>query len=302
MKDAFGRAVRSIRISATKRCNLNCFYCHMEGLKEAARDEMTPEELGRIGKIAASIGIKRAKITGGEPLLRGDICEVISSLRRSMGEISLTTNGILLPSLARKLARAGLDRVNVSIDTLEPEKYKKITGMDELPRVIKGIKSAVSEGLLPLKLNMVVMRGLNEGEVDGMIDFGKKTGAVVQLIELEADRKGTNRAFYRRYHFDMEGLETGLAKKAVRIEKRKMQHRMKYFVPNEVEMVRPMHNTEFCAHCSRIRLTSDGKLKPCLFESRKLVDILTPIRDGVTDRRLKELFGLAISSRVPYWK
>ena len=301
MKDRYGRPVDSIRISVTKRCNLSCFYCHGEGQGKSHAGEMTPAEIGRIGRVASSIGIRRAKLTGGEPLLRNDIFGIIRSLKESMREVSLTTNGILLAPFARRLKSAGLDRVNVSLDTADRKIYERITGVDALESVLSGIKAAVRVGIAPVKLNTVLMKGLNDSEIEDMITLSGKLGAVLQIIEMEAKRRDTKASFYRKYHVDLRNIESELAARAERVEMRTMQHRMKYFVPGEVEIVRPMHNTEFCAHCHRIRLTSDGMLKPCLFESRSLVDIVTPLRRGATDSELKLLFKKAIAARKPYW-
>jgi cyclic pyranopterin phosphate synthase len=151
-------------------------------------------------------------------------------------------------------------------------------------------------------MNMVVMKGINENEITEMIKKAGKLGAILQLIELEVERKTISKGFYGKYHTDMQKIETELAGEANRIEKRELHHRIKYFVPNEVEVVRPMHNTEFCANCNRIRLTSDGKLKPCLFDNKNLIDILTPMRAGSADETIKFLFLQAIELRRPYWQ
>ena len=308
MKDRFGRPVKSIRVSVTEDCNLRCFYCHREGEWHKHYDEMTPEEIEKILKIARSLDIRKVKFTGGEPLVRKDIVEIIDRASPIMDrDVSLTTNGTLLSNYAQDLKEAGLNRVNISLDTLDREKYKRITGMDLLKNAIEGIYAAVDAGLNPVKLNMVLLKGINEDEVESLIRFSAESGTVLQIIELEAPVEKENTSFFKKYHVNPKFIEEhleGIAEKIVYNE----LHRRKRFIFNfdgrkaEVEIVRPMHNTEFCMYCTRIRLTSDGKLKPCLLRNDNLVDILTPMRNGASGEELKKLFIEAIMRREPYWK
>lgn len=300
MKDPYGREITSLRVSITQRCNLDCFYCHHEG-EQAPRTEMSLEEIERLVRIAAELGMRRLKITGGEPLLREDICEIIKGCGRWMEEISLTSNGILLKEKAFELSEAGLDRVNISLDTLDRRTYRSISGVDALQDVLDGIQNAVEADLNPVKVNMVLMKGLNETEIEDMIEFSEDAGVILQLIELETSRENINNGFYKKYHYDLEELESLLASRANKIESREMHNRMKYFLPGEVEVVRPMHNTSFCANCNRLRITSDGMLKPCLLSTDGTADVLTPMRAGTSDGSIKELFKQTISSREPYW-
>ena len=301
MKDSYGREMTNLRISITQRCNLRCLYCHREG-EAAPGEEMTPGEIARLVAIGSSMGMRKLKITGGEPLLRDDILDIVRLTARQAGEVSMTTNGALLSDLSSGLKEAGLRRVNVSLDTLDPETYKSISGIDVLDRVIEGIRKAISAGLSPVKLNMVVMKGVNSSEIDGMIRFSKDVGAVLQLIELEAQRENVNDGYYAKYHYDLDDLERSFASRAVKVVPRDLHRRMKYFLPEEVEVVRPMHNSVFCANCHRLRITSDGHLKPCLLSSSGMIDVLTPIRRGASDSQLKELFRSAVESREPYWR
>lgn len=305
IRDPYGRPVTNLRISLTQRCNLNCFYCHREGQTGATRPtEMTADEVATIVHVASKLGIRKIKLTGGEPLLRDDIIEVVHKISQIEGiqEVSMTTNGILLPSMAEKLTEAGLNRVNISLDTLNPTKYEEITGHPFLDRVLDGIRSAVDAGLNPVKLNMLLLRGLNEDEVWDMVDFASKAGVILQIIEL-VSAPSVGNDVYMGYHVDPKPIEEKLRRMAVRVAVRRMHHRRKYFLPNgaEVEVVRPMHNTEFCANCTRIRLTSDGKLKPCLLRNDNLVDILTPLRSGADEEQLKQIFIKAIMLRKPYF-
>jgi len=308
VKDRFGRPVKSIRVSVTEDCNLNCFYCHREGEWHRHRSEMTPEEIERILKIARELDIRKVKFTGGEPLVRGDIVEIVQRSAPLMDrDISLTTNGTLLSKYAYDLKEAGLHRVNVSLDTLDPEKYKKITRKDMLKDVINGIHTAVDAGLNPVKLNMVLLRGINEDEIEDMIRFSAESKTILQIIELEAPVEKEQTEFFRKYHVNPKFIEEHLEKIAEEIRYNEL-HRRKRFIFNfkgkraEVEIVRPMHNTEFCMYCTRIRLTSDGKLKPCLLRNDNLVDILTPLRNGASNDELREIFVEAIMRREPYWK
>ncbi len=307
VKDRFGREVKSIRVSITERCNLRCFYCHREGEWHRHRVEMKPEEIERILKIARELGIRKVKFTGGEPLVREDVVEIV---RRASGlmdkDVSMTTNGTMLKEYAKELRDAGLMRVNVSLDTLNPEKYRRITGFDALYDVLDGIKEAVKY-LSPVKLNFVLLKGINDDEVESMIRFSADYGTILQIIELEAPVEKEHTEFFRKYHLSPKFIERHLENLAEDVLYNELHRRRRYIFNiggkrAEVEIVRPMHNSEFCMNCTRIRLTSDGKLKPCLLRDDNLVDILTPMRDGADDDELLTLFKEAIMRREPYFK
>ncbi|MHC1623653.1 MAG: GTP 3',8-cyclase MoaA [Candidatus Methanospirareceae archaeon] len=305
MKDKFDREVNSLRISVTQRCNLRCFYCHHEG-QNSSKGEMSPEEIEKIVEIGSEVGIDKLKLTGGEPLLRDDICEIIRRASDYTKEMSMTTNGVLLDRYADDLRDAGLRRVNVSLDVLDAEKYEIITGRDYLQQVINGVEAAIANDLTPVKLNMVVMKGVNDHEVEEMIHFAGEKGTILQLIELETDGGCKSAELYEKYHYDFAPIERGLKRDATKIEERELHRRRKYFVENggnitEVEVVRPMHNTTFCGNCTRVRVTSDGKLKPCLLRNDNLVDMIGPIRSGASDKELVEIFKKAILLREPFW-
>ncbi len=303
LTDPYGRPVDSIRISLTQRCNLRCFYCHLEGEIPKKTIEMTPEEIQRIVNLAVSFSIRKVKLTGGEPLMRSDILEIVNMIRDSRGveEVSMTTNGIFLAGLAEGLKKAGLTRINVSLDTLNHERFKRITGSTGLEAVISGIREAVKTGLCPLKVNMVLLKGVNEDEVSKMIGFTKDHGLILQIIELESPDEDE---LYKRYHVDLDDVESYIKNNARTVTVRRMHHRRKYGLRNggEIEIVRPMHNTEFCQYCNRIRVTSDGKLKPCLFRNSNLVDILGPMREGASEETLRNLFLEAVRRRQPYFR
>jgi cyclic pyranopterin phosphate synthase len=268
---------------------LKCIYCHHEG-ELLPGGEIPGDMVVSIAKAAAELGMRSVKFTGGEPLLRKDLDLIIARIPQSL-DISITTNGILLAERAEALARAGLDRVNVSLDSLQPNRYCQITGgrPGDLERVLAGIDASREADLLPIKLNFVVLKR-NESEVPEMIDFCRRRGLILQLIEL-LDIQGQG------ISGDIEGIERSLAARADSILIREMHRRKKYFLDGaEVEVVRPMDNTEFCAHCTRLRVTSDGKIKPCLLRSDNLVKI-----DSCDPERVKELLRVANSRREPYF-
>jgi len=298
VRDRFGRPLTGLRISVTERCNLNCFYCHREGCPSGSH-EMGAAEIGEIVGLAKEFGVRKIKLTGGEPLLRDDIIEVVTAVTaRGAKEVSMTTNGTLLAGVAGELAEAGLDRVNVSLDTLDEATYERITGKGLLREVFEGIDAAIDAGLTPVKINMVLLKGVNEGEVERMVAFASGRGVILQLIELLPLSGGLE-----AYRCGLDEIEDTLRARAVAVRTRLlMQARKRYVLPGgEVEVVRPMHNSEFCAHCSRLRLTPDGYLKPCLMCNDNLVNVLSPLRTGKLDGA-REAFREAIARREPYFK
>jgi cyclic pyranopterin phosphate synthase len=281
-------------------------YCHREGeVKRANRsaEKMTVEEIIRIAKIAIGLGIARIKLTGGEPLMRKDLPEIVSAIASVQGlkDLSLTTNGLLLGDMAKELREGGLKRVNISLPTLNEETYRKLTG-GKLQDALAGVKAAIEAGFCPVKLNMVILKDVNVHDVPDMIEYARQTGTVLQLIEL--DPINVSNTYYSTHHRSLDEQEEMLREKAVTIEKRPSMHnRLIYHLPNvTVEVVHPIENSDFCMHCTRMRVTSDGKLKPCLMRNDNLIDILTPIRKGASDEQLKQLFIQANSLREPYNK
>ncbi len=300
--DNYGRPTINLRVSLTQRCNYRCSYCHHEG-ELSPSNEMTTEEILRIVKIAVSLGMSKVKLTGGEPLLREDILEIVKGISEISGivDLSMTTNGSLLGQLARELCENGLMRVNINFPSLNSEVYKELTG-GNIDEVIAGIKEAVNVGLYPVKLNMLVLRGINDKEIPEMIDFARENKVILQLIELEPIN--IDSAYYLNHHYSLDDIENELKKQAYKVKTRKYMHNRRiYFLQDvKVEVIHPIENTEFCMHCTRLRVTSDGKLKPCLMRNDNLVDILTPMRKGASDEELKLLFMEAVRRREPYYK
>jgi len=290
LKDPYNRPVSNLRISLTPICNLHCIYCHAEGEKDP-KAPLSLEELSEILKVAAKFEIGSVKFTGGEPCLRTDLPDIVSAVPDQM-ECSMTTNGTLLADIAQDLADAGLSRVNVSLDSLDHDTYRKITGSYCLDDVLAGIDAAIDARLTPIKLNMVLLKGINEHEVDDFIRFVRgNRNLILQVIELMEFRDCTN-------HHELKELEAWLSRNSQEILTRRMHHRKKYCIDGaEVEVVRPLHNTEFCAFCNRLRVTSDGKLKPCLLRTDNHVDIR-----GKNGGELEALFCEAVRRRAPYFR
>jgi len=306
LKDNYGRPLLNLRITITKQCNIRCQYCHMEGEEKFLNDhaaEMTVDEIVRIVKVAVDLGILKVKLTGGEPLMRKDVVEIVRGIAEIPGlkDLAMTTNGSLLASIARELHANGLKRVNINLPTLDGEVYDKLIG-GRLGDVLEGVNAAVKAGFYPVKLNMLILKDVNDRDVPKMIDFARETGTILQLIELEP--LNISDAYYSAHHKLLGEYESMLGQKAFKVETRRyMQNRHIYNLPDvKVEVVHPIENTEFCKHCTRLRVTSDGKLKPCLMRNDNLVDILTPMRNGASDKELIELFKIANQKRQPYNK
>lgn len=295
--DAFGREVTDIRISVTKRCNFGCIYCHDEGLGPVLRprvphdEEMTPDEVERIVRVAREFDIRSVKFTGGEPLVRQDMEEIIGRTVRQIDDVSMTTNGSMLAKRAEALRDAGLKRVNVSVDSLDPQAFRDIRKGDLHP-VLLGIQEALRVGLKPVKLNMVVFRQTLP-YVPAMIDFiGHGEGLKLQLIQFMPELVDHN-----DWMVDIDGVKKWLAARADEVLVREMHHRHIYlFNGAEVEVVDPVYNAEFCMNCHRIRVTHKGELKGCLNRNDDLIPTRGLDVDGVRDA-----FHRVVANRVPYY-
>lgn len=305
--DNCGRPTLNLRVSLTQRCNLRCPYCHREGQTPTTSSiglrEMTAQEVIRLVRIGVELGINRVKLTGGEPLLRNDIIEIVRGLAEIEGlrDLSMTSNGTHLAELAKPLHDAGLKRININLPSLEKKTYAELNGGD-LNDVLRGVGAAVNAGLNPVKLNMLILNGVNEHEITDMMDFARKTCAILQLLELEP--VNVKDPYYRQYHFQIEKIEEELKQQALDVQVRgDMQSRHIYSLPAglQVEVVHPIENSQFCSRCTRLRITSDGRLKPCLMVYDNLVDVLTPMRKGASNLDIKSLFEAAVKRRKPYF-
>ncbi len=267
---------------------------------------MTLEELESMLKAAASVGAEKVKITGGEPLVRKDIVDVVAACSRHFKEVSLTTNGVLLENLALPLRKAGLARINISMDSLNEQVYSEITGRNDLPRLLRGIDAARRTGFQSMKLNTVVLKGLNHTELEDLIAFSAEKNAIFQAIELTTRREDMDSPFYQTYHYDLTTFEKKLSAWSSGVQMNEIHNRKRYDLRANgwsavVEVVRPMNNRDFCASCTRIRVTSDGKIKPCLLTNSGEIDTLDTMYAGGGREALRDLFVKAISSRQPYW-
>ena len=295
MKDQFGRGLTYLRISVVDRCNLRCLYCmpqHGAGF-EPWKELLSYEEICRLARCFAELGITKVRITGGEPLIRKDVVHLIFLLREIPGlqEIALSTNGVFLAPLARRLKQAGLDRVNVSLDTLNRDTFRKIAGMDRLGDVLAGIEEAKTAGLVPVKINTVLMRGVNDGEILDLVRLAVRLSLEVRLIELmptnglvslnpqEAFMSAEEAKARIEETFELLPEDTYFSSPAQVF--RIAGHEAR------VGFISPLSNV-FCARCNRLRLKANGALKTCLHGKDDL-DLKQLLRSGASDEEIKEM-------------
>ncbi|WP_158057285.1 GTP 3',8-cyclase MoaA [Halorussus halophilus] len=322
LEDDFGREVTGVRVSLTDRCNFDCVYCHNEGLGDTRGpmdpqdDEMTADEVVRFLEVAREFGVEKVKFTGGEPMLRGDLEEIIRRTPDEM-EVSLTTNGTFLPGRAEELVEAGLSRVNVSQDALDPKAFAEVTKTGAYDKVIEGVEAALDAGLDPVKLNMVVFEK-TAGYVPQMVDHvAENDGLQLQLIEYMPELTGKP-----EWAIDIERVHDWLEEQADRIERREMHGRRRYWISETqtseasegleaerhghgaddtsesgmVEIVDPVENESFCANCHRVRVTHEGYLKGCLNRNDDLRSM-----GEMTKDEIRETFRETVANRVPYY-
>jgi cyclic pyranopterin phosphate synthase len=301
--DHYGRPLNSLRIQLNATCNFKCFFCHMEGT-ETNGEFLTPEEIEKVVKVAADNGVNRVKLTGGEPLLRKDLEEIIGRIRAHIdGDISLTTNAFFLNGRARSLKDSGLNRINISLHSVDRDKFKEITGIDAINRVKEGIEDAARSGLNPIKINFVVLKDLNDDQVDSMIEFTSKNGLVLQLIEYETDRAGEKSDTFQKYHYDLRKIEERLNDRVLKVEHNSLHNREKFYVSTDsgsiavVEFVRPQRNADFCNHCTRLRITSRGEFQTCLNRRDQVFSFRGKDEGGIFN-----VYREAVMARVPYWR
>jgi cyclic pyranopterin phosphate synthase len=295
--DSAGREITDLRVSLTDRCNFDCFYCHNEGLgdtrgpREPTDDEMATDTVELIARVAHGYGIRNYKFTGGEPTLRTDLGTIVETVAAMDGtEVSMTTNGVYLDGRADELRRRGLDRVNVSMDAPDEEAFREIT-RGGIERVYDGIDAALDAGLAPVKLNMVMAAPMRP-HLDDMLDYvGSREDLRLQIIEYMPELVGE-----RDRAVDIDAVKDELADRADEVRTRRMHHRDRYVIDGSlVEVVDPVENPEFCAHCHRLRVTHDGKIKGCLNRNDDLVDA------GATASSVREAFRTVVANRVPYY-
>jgi cyclic pyranopterin phosphate synthase len=300
--DSFGRSINYLRISVTDRCNLRCLYCMPpEGVPQISHSEiLSYEEIWTVVRVAAELGIYKIRLTGGEPLVRADSPKLIKMLSQIEGieELSLTTNGTFLKKYALELKQAGLSRVNVSLDTLKPDKFRYITRLGKLKTVLEGIEAAKEAGFGPVKINTVVMRGINDDEI---LDFARMTyedGWHVRFIEL-MPFKGVAEfvpSVELRQHISLLGkLEPCPDSIEITGNGPAMYYRLAG-ARGTIGFISPLTEPSFCSRCNRMRLTSDGKLRPCLLGEDE-IDLKIPLRNNASMEELKSLILKAVASK-----
>ncbi len=291
--DNLGREISYLRVSITDRCNYRCIYCKPEEQFEFIPHEeiLRYEEIVEIIEEAVNLGVTKVRITGGEPLARKGVVDFIKKLReiKKLEDISLTTNGFFLSEYAEKLKDAGLNRVNISLDSLQEEKYKKITRGGSLEKALKGIDSALKAGLLPIKINTVLIRGINDDEVEDFVRLTLGRPLNIRFIEFMPSGEELKDNYRNKFISVLEIKESLTEKYSFRpIDINSGNGPAKYYQikggQGTIGFITAL-SQHFCETCNRIRLTSEGKLRPCLF-SNKEVDIKQAIRNAKTDDKI----------------
>ena len=301
LKDSFNRQIDYLRISITDRCNLKCIYCMPEkGLKHFAQDDiLTNDEILRIVRVAGKYGVRQVRLTGGEPLLRDEIIPLIAGIKQAgIQDLSITTNGQRLAKMAGALKKAGLDRVNISLDTLIAQRYREITRGGEIDRVWEAVAEAERVGLSPVKINMVPVRGINDDEVVRFAALTLYKDVHVRFIEFMpiGNRKTWNPDAYLSKDEIMERASS--AGKLVKLPFKGGGPSRNYRIAGAQGMIGFISAISdcFCGSCNRLRLTAIGKLRPCLF-SETAVDLRSPLRNGASDDELENLYRSAVLSK-----
>ncbi|MHA1399214.1 MAG: GTP 3',8-cyclase MoaA [Candidatus Heimdallarchaeaceae archaeon] len=286
--DRFDREISRLRISVISSCNLSCPYCHKEGYdNDPSLSKLSLEQIRKLTWVINKYDLYSVKLTGGEPLLHPQIIDIVRiiSEETSVTDISMTTNGLLLNKYARKLKDAGLNRVNISCDSYHYNRLYK-----SLDNIKDEIKIAQEVELTPIKINMVLLKSVNEDEVEPMIQFAGENNLILQIIELI----NIDKEYFNEYHLGLEKLEEELEARAIEIRTRKLHLRRQYKLENGavVELVKPEHNHNFCMNCRTLRVTNDFKFQPCLYRT----DNLVPIGDDI-----QTSLKLAIERRRPFF-
>lgn len=267
MRDRFGREIEYLRISITQNCNLKCLYCSPDGSgAQKCIDKLSPDDFETIVRSMVKAGIRNVRITGGEPLTRSDVCEIIERISKIKGieDISMTTNGINLDRMAEKLKAAGLKRLNISLDSLKKDRFEYITGGGKLDDTLKGIQKALSLGLNPIKINTVLIKGVNDDEIDDFIKLTKDSPLEVRFIELmPIGRFGEQNSDKIVYNSDIINARPELVFCEDNLRGAPANYYRIEGYKGKIGFISPMSH-KFCSSCNRIRLTCDGKIKPCL--------------------------------------
>lgn len=291
--DGFGRVVSNLRISVTDRCNFRCRYCMPEeGMPWLNKDEvLSYEEMARLAKVFCTLGVTKIRLTGGEPLMRKDLSTLVGYLSRLPGleDLALTTNGYFLADQAGELARAGLKRINVSLDSLDPLRFTLVTRRDHFHRVWEGIEEAERQGMRPIKLNAVLIRGVNDDEIPRFADLARSRPFIIRFIEFmpigaddgwTPDRVVSSAEIIRR-------IEDHTGTRLVPVERHGLQPADRFRFEDgagEIGFISSV-SEPFCDHCNRVRITADGKLRTCLFSLGE-TDLRGLLRSGADDEEI----------------
>lgn len=302
MKDKFTRNIDYLRLSITDKCNLRCLYCMPEeGVVLKKHEEiLTLEELQFVVRCASQLGIRKVRLTGGEPLVRKGVVDLVSMIREisAIEEISITTNGVLLKDMARQLKTAGVDRINISLDTLNPEKFKHITRGGDLQHVLLGIDAALQEGLDPVKINCVLVEGFNTHELNEFVILAENKSLHVRFIELMPIGESQNK---QDGFLSLAAVKNELIKTYGLISTQTVKSNgpaEQYMLPSgkgTIGFIGALSN-HFCHKCNRLRVTADGKIKPCL-DSDFEIDLMDALRHIGTEEAVKEVFVEAINKK-----
>ncbi|MBF0453718.1 MAG: GTP 3',8-cyclase MoaA [Magnetococcales bacterium] len=300
--DSFGRTIRYLRVSVTDRCNLNCDYCRSAGQVLLPNNHrlLSLEEIARLVRIFTELGVERIRLTGGEPLLRKNILSLIKEIGSlpHLTELSLSTNALLLARYAHAMKQAGVSRVNISLDTLDPARFATLTRGGDLAGVLSGISAAVEAGLHPVKVNMVVMKGINDQEIPEMVSFARQHGLVLRFIETmpigEAGREMEDR--FVPAEEILTQIQARFASDLIPVHQPRGSGPARYYriAGTEAEVgIISARSRHFCDTCNRMRLTSTGKLVLCLGREDRM-DLRTAIKGGADDDQLKDQIRAAV--------
>jgi len=296
MIDGCGRTIDYLRISLTPSCDLNCFYCQPESRQCSLDDALSPEQIERFVRAAADLGVSHVRLTGGEPLLRPDLEEIVARIAAVHGikDVSLTTNAQRLEARATALRRAGLQRINVSLDTLQPERYRRFTGGGDLQRVFSGLRAAEAAGIKPIHLNVVAMKGVNDDEIVSLAELTLTHDWDVRFIELM--QIGVTRESGQQQLLSAEQIWRLLGKPAPAADSAGAGPARYYRLPGargRIGLISAV-SEHFCGSCNRIRLTSHGKLRLCLLAEEE-IDFWPLLHPSVDSAELSRALQAAVA-------
>ena len=307
LTDSYGRQIRDLRISLTDRCNFRCFYCLPNGEPPLARKAtiLSFEEIAYLSEIFVSLGIEKIRLTGGEPMLRRNIETLVtklSKLKPQLRDLALTTNGFDIPQKVRALKEAGLDRITISLDTLDAGRFREITGSDSLAQVFEAIEAAKAHGFEPVKINAVVVRGVNDDELIDFSRFARSNHIQMRFIEympLDSGHDWSREKVVpgREIFEQIDAVYPLRLKSATRGSETAWKYEFEDGSPGGIGIIAPVTEM-FCGQCSRIRLTADGQIRTCLFSTVEH-DLRDYLRSGATRVELTEFIRNVTSKKEP---